>query len=217
MRRSIKSAVACPEVRLVEQSPVIFEQHAFLSNSTNKDNFIQLLMSHLDHEGCRTIQSEGDADIDIVKEALTLASKQQGSIAVVGDDTDLLVLLSYHLQENMADIWLLSEAKSAVRRASDFPSRLINIRTLQRRLGATVCQQLLVLHAFSGCDTTSALFGRGKGKVLRIVTAVDDAVALTETMQNLNASADNVDDAGCKLNGDSLWGKSHGPAESNAL
>jgi len=78
-------------------SPAIFEQQAFLANSTNKDNFIQLLMSHLSHEGCKTIQSEGDADTDIVKEALMMASKQQGSVAVVGDDTDLLVFLTHHL------------------------------------------------------------------------------------------------------------------------
>jgi len=47
-------------------------------------------MSWLDQDGCRTVQSEGAADIDIVKKALTMASKQEGSVAVVGDDTDLL-------------------------------------------------------------------------------------------------------------------------------
>ena len=101
------------------QRPVIFEQHAFLSNSTNKDNFIQLLMSHLDREGCRTIQSQGDADIDIVSEALAMASKQQSPISVVGDDTDLLVLLTYYWKENMSDVWLLSEAKRAASKATE--------------------------------------------------------------------------------------------------
>jgi hypothetical protein len=157
MRRSLKSVSKCPDVRLDEQSPVIFEQHAFLANNTNKDNFIQLLMSHLDHEGCRTIQSEGDADIDIVKEALTMASKQQGPIAVVGDDTDLLVLLTHHLKENMSDVWFWSEAKRSAQNATEATARPISIRSLQRKLGTTVCQQLLVLHAFSGCDTTSAV------------------------------------------------------------
>lgn len=93
---------SCPDVRLEEPTPLIFEQHAFLSNSTNKDNFIQLLMSHLDREGCQTIHSEGDAEVDIIKEALTMASSEhQGPTAVVGDDTDLLVLLVCHWKEDV--------------------------------------------------------------------------------------------------------------------
>jgi len=61
------------------------------------------------------------------------------------------------------------------------------------------------------------LFGYGKGKVLHLITAVDDAVAMTDTMQNLNASADNVADAGCKLMVTAYGGKAKKAAESNAL
>ena len=132
MRRSSKSAATCPEVWVEEQSPVIFQQHAFLLNSTNKDNIIQLLMCHLDHEGRRTIQKMM-LTLTLSK-SVSLASKQHGPIVVVGDDIDLLVLLSYH-QEITADIWL-SEAKSAARKASKVASRIINIRTLQRTLGS---------------------------------------------------------------------------------
>jgi len=31
--------------------------------------------------------------------------------------------------------------------------------------GSNVCCQIVVLHVFDGCDTTSAIFGHGKGNV----------------------------------------------------
>ena len=38
---------------------------------------------------------------------------------------------------------------------------------MQNELGSSVCQQLLFVHAISGCDTTSALYGLGKAIFMR--------------------------------------------------
>jgi len=37
---------------------------------------------------------------------------------------------------------------------------------MQEKFGNAVCCQIVVLHVFDLCDTTSAIFGHGKGKVL---------------------------------------------------
>ena len=55
----------------------------FLSNAHNKQVLINLI-SHVIH-------AEADADVDIVKSAVSMSSKQ--STTFIGEDTDLLVLL----------------------------------------------------------------------------------------------------------------------------
>lgn len=41
-------------------------------------------------------------------------------------------------------------------------TRFIDITTLSRTLGGSVCDSLIGMHAFTGCDTVSAFAGRGK-------------------------------------------------------
>jgi len=75
-------------------------------------------------------------------------------VNVVADDTDVLVLLIYHWKQNMATIYFLSEARKNL--------KIWSISDLVRETGPIVTSYLLVLHAWSGCDTTSATYGQGK-------------------------------------------------------
>ena len=67
----------------------------FLSNEANKQAIIQLIMERLRQRGCEVIQAEGDADVDIAKAAVTMSAFK--STTLVGEDTDLIVLLLYHV------------------------------------------------------------------------------------------------------------------------
>ena len=97
-----------------------------------------MLMSKLAQQSC--IQSNGDADTDIASTALKLAeSGDEVSVAVAADDTDILVMLVYHLLPDMADIFLYPMQK-----------REINVRQLQDHLGHQTCKQILVVYACSG-------------------------------------------------------------------
>jgi len=42
-------------------------------------------------------------------------------------------------------------------------AKCINIAAAQHHLGPSACQCLPAVHAFGGCDTTSAIFGHCKG------------------------------------------------------
>ena len=44
--------------------------------------------------------------------------------------------------------------------------RVWPIQDVQRRIGREICQRLLFIHAFSGCDTTACPYGMGKGTIL---------------------------------------------------
>jgi hypothetical protein len=50
------------------------------------------------------------------------------------------------------------------------PGKCMDINALQKHIGKSPCQQILVLHAFGGCDTTSAIFMHGKGKFMSLLS-----------------------------------------------
>ena len=67
----------------------------FLSNGMNKHALINLISGRLREKGCHTIQAEGDAELDIVKAAVAMSAYK--STTLIGEDTDLLVLLLYRV------------------------------------------------------------------------------------------------------------------------
>ena len=72
-------------------------------------------------------------------------------VVVVGDDTDLLILLQYHFNPD--------EHQSIYLQTS---SKLIGIGILFSSLDPVLSESLLFIHAISGCDTTSRPYGIGK-------------------------------------------------------
>ena len=100
-----------------------------MANDVNKNGFIQLLMNELDEAGMPTSQSYGDADIDIAVSALTLASRKVKSIAVVADDTDILVLLVHHFKPEHSDIYFLSKATKKGKNVDYVPATIRDIRS----------------------------------------------------------------------------------------
>lgn len=70
----------------------------FLSNKENKQKFINPLGEQLGLSGCTTIHAEGDAYLLIVQTAKQ--SARSVTTVLVGDDTDLLVLLCHHAELN---------------------------------------------------------------------------------------------------------------------
>ena len=107
-------------------------------------------------------QSRDDADRMIVECALQLAV-EGNIVTVVAEDTDVLVLLMYYWNVNMADIYFQSEAKKSQKKG--FHSW--KIQDLVATAGDVVISNLLFIHALSGCDTTCATFGHGKTALFR--------------------------------------------------
>jgi len=74
---------------------------------------------------------------------------------LVGDDTDLLVLLRFYTQEYDYEIYFRLEPKAR--------SRVHRVwhMDIKHQLGDEVCRNFLFLHAGTCCDTTSRLHGVG--------------------------------------------------------
>jgi len=83
------------------------------SNNIIKQTFIKYLIAHLVEQGFQTKQPDSDAETMVVSTAIYLAAEMSLTGTVVAEDTDNLVLLAYHLKDDMSDITLISETKKA--------------------------------------------------------------------------------------------------------
>ena len=139
---------------------VPLKKKEFLSNQRNKQRFIYLLANKLRVAGHAVSQANGDADLLIVKTAVQ-AARSHNSV-LVGDDTDLLVLMLYHGEMDANDLFFIPQPKQHSK-----TRRVWNIKKTKSALGLDVCSGILYMHALLGCDTTSRVHGIGKGVAVK--------------------------------------------------
>ena len=89
-----------------------------------------------------------DADVHIVQK--TVESARVVDTVLVGDDTDLLVLLCFHASLDSHNIYFKTEPKKNAKK-----HQIWNITAVKEQLGPEMCSNILFLHAVLGCDTTS--------------------------------------------------------------
>ena len=144
-----------PVISFTEETVFAGKKDEFLSRDRNKQNMIDLISKKIRGKGCELINAPGDADVQIVKAAVL--SSLTRSTTLIGEDTDLLVLLLHYMQQANKDLYFRSDKANA--------DKLYHINELKIVLGEKLCSQLLFLHAYTGCDTTSRIFGVGKKSV----------------------------------------------------
>ena len=155
IRRS--KGILSPEVDFTAQMPCKLKKDAFLANTRNKQMFINLLAAKLVEHGCIVRHASEDADRLIVMTAIEFSGASD--VIVVGEDTDLLVLLCYFAEPNTKRLFFMSDRTQN--------SKLRDIKQLQQTLGYRISNILPVIHSLTGCDTSSRLFGIGKGPALK--------------------------------------------------
>ena len=89
-------------------------------------------------------------------------------VALIGGDTDMLVLLCYHVNLENNRIFFKSEPNQ---RLSSKYLRVWDIKKTKVLLGPDACHLLPFIHALTGCDTTSRIYGISKGAALKKSTA----------------------------------------------
>jgi hypothetical protein len=162
----------------------------FLCNDKNKQALINLISDSLRKKGCHVVHAEGDADVDIVKATVEVSASK--STTLIGEDTDLLVLLLYHTTKDCKDLYFRSDKGKAKK-------NVYNIKVLKQLLGDNVCCDLLFSYAFSGCDTTSGIFGVGKKSVFRNVIRGDPVLqSCSKIFCTPNTDPNIVETTGCK-------------------
>ena len=131
-----------PVISFTEETVFAGKKDEFLSRDRNKQNMIDLISEKLRGKGCEVINAPVNADVQIVKAAVL--SSLTRSTTLIGEDTDMLILLLHYMQQANKDLYFRSDNE------------------LKIVLGEELCSKLLFLHAYTGCDTTSRIFGVGK-------------------------------------------------------
>ena len=111
----------------------------FLANPSNKQRFINLLSETLMKLGIQIHHTIDDADCLIVKTTLDVAASS--TTVLIGEDTDLLVLLLYHVTDNLHGVYLMPSGRKA---------KLWDSKTARAKIVTETCKRLLFAHAISG-------------------------------------------------------------------
>ena len=97
-------------VTFSDDMTVTMKKDHFLSNSSNKQSFINMLSGYLQKRNCQTRHSQADADLFIVQ--TSVESARRINTVLVGDDTDLLILLCYHTELDAFELFFQPEPKA---------------------------------------------------------------------------------------------------------
>lgn len=146
------------EVQFDKSTLPTLSHEKFLGNETNKANLLCLLKTALSEVDFTVDQAESDADAVIVRCAL--AASQSYSVTIIAEDIDILVLLTA-LGRNQTNVFFLKPSKGRTSEQFYCPSGF--------KYDDVIAENLLFLHAFSGCDTTSAAYNMGKVKFIKIL------------------------------------------------
>ena len=159
----------------------------FLSNSVNKQQFVNMLGNSLSLAGYNVTMHDNDADVMIVEQTLNLL--KNNNARVIADDTDVFVLLLSKVSKVAICGIYLKQPKA---------ERLINISSIVGLIQEEKLKKILLLHAMSGCDTTSLLFGVGKTKLYKkeILEKHED---LSDVFYNSESTISEIISAGEKI------------------
>ncbi|KAG0716309.1 hypothetical protein GWK47_009996 [Chionoecetes opilio] len=105
--------------------------------------------------------SQEEADTRLLLHALHAAESGYKSVIITAEDTDVMVLCLGMCHKIPSHLFQKCGTKNR--------TRFLDITTLSRTLGGSVCDSLIRMHAFTGCDTVSAFAGRGKMTALKQV------------------------------------------------
>ena len=181
----------CPTVAFDEIMNVKLKKDTFLANKKNKQRLISMLTKFLKEANCVVFQAEGDADLLMVQ--ITIQYAEQESTVLVGDDTDLLILLLHYTNQESHDIFFKPEQRKGTTRR-----RLWHINAAKNALGPNVCNHILFIHAIGGCDTTSHIHSIGKGTILKKIQNDASLQAQAHIFQMPSLSKEMVATAGEK-------------------
>ena len=110
---------------------------------------------------------------------------------VIGEDTDLLILLFYHADVNSKPLHFQSSKGAGNKIFHD-------IISYKKILGNDICSNLLLLHTFTRCDSTSSIYGIRKASVFKKLLSNLEFKAIACSFTLDNQSNDNINLLGKK-------------------
>ena len=124
---------------------------------------------------------------------MAVQSAKSITTVLVGDDTDLLVLLCHHADTSASDLFFIPQPKQ---RSTTI--KILDIKKTKAALGPETCANVLFVHAVLGCDTTSGIHGIGKAVALKKIMKDAQFQEQAEVSNNEDATKSDIIAAGEK-------------------
>ena len=172
------------DIKVISANKAHGKQDAFLTNTYNKEQFIHLLSEHLRKSGHSVINCDDDADTIIAETAIKLANFEP--VTVIADDADVLFMLIHHFEDSMSDVYFKSNKIE----------KCWNVRDIVRSVGPLIKSFILFVHAWLGCDTTSAIYDQGKTNLIKKMVKSAKLRELCTVVADPQASENEVVEAG---------------------
>lgn len=99
-----------------------------------------MLATRLTENSYTVVHASDDADVKIVQTAVEYAKSK--TVTFIGEDTDLLVLLCFHVDLKSYMIYFRTEPKQTTKRM-----RIWNIQKTKQDMGEQMCSLLPFIHA----------------------------------------------------------------------
>ena len=193
----IRSKCASTAVEIDLSKKSVTDRSSFMSNYSNKSNFIGILSTKLTSSGIRAIQASSDADTTIVKTALDLRDHEQTDVAVIADDTDIMCLLVHHSMNTSSSHELVSVGMVNQKQGSE--RKCYRINDVVKASDDVTNDFLLFAHSFTGTDTTSAVFNLGKTQILKKLKESEELRAIAKTFYKTLATEEEIGNAGIRV------------------
>ena len=179
-----RSKIFSTNIEITENTPVTVSRSNVLANRRNKSSLTKLLARYLIANGLMAKLSCEDADTLVTETALECC--ESGSVNVYATDTDVLIMLIYHIQRAKFPAHFTAAGK-----AFDVKPIFQNLTQEQRN-------NLLIAHSFSVYDTVTSIYGWDKIRLFNKICGEDTP---TEALKTLTLSHSNKTDvnAGVQL------------------
>ena len=111
-----------------------------------------------------------EADTRLLLHARHACDELYDKVIIRSPDTDVAIIaLSLMSKLPPVKLYFLTGTKDK--------QRMIDLHAVSSALGSPMCESLIGLHTFTGCDSTSALYGKGKDKPLNLVSENKDYIS----------------------------------------
>ncbi|GBM10481.1 hypothetical protein AVEN_109288-1 [Araneus ventricosus] len=159
-------------------------QEKFLTNPKNKDRLISILINKFSTLNMVCKKAGENADCLIVNSAVAFIPTHP-PVIVIGERIDIFVILIGIFTFDNVYFLKPGKGKSAEK-----------IFSPHTALEKTIADNILFIHAMSGCDTTSALFNYGKMKFVQTLKNNPDLLKVIEIFKNPDITPEAIVGAG---------------------
>ena len=189
--RSARGGETGHQLQGITGTQIVRQWRSFLTRVSNKTSLITFIVSEWRkaeyraklqekvlyvtvNDKCYRITSHGseevpalqcqqeEADGCLLFHAAHAAGEGYQAVVICSEDTDVVIMcLAFH---DKIGAPLFQKCGTKTR------TRVVDIRKVAATVGIDVCRALIGMHAYTGCDTTSAFAGKGKASALKFLT-----------------------------------------------